>query len=74
MEKHKKTCKYLKYVEHLLILASTITSCVLISTFASLFGVPVDTGSSAVETKMCAITTGIKKYKSIIKKKRKEKA
>ena len=74
MEKHKKTCKYLKYVEHLLILPSPITGCVSISTFASLFGVPVDIGSSTVETKMCVITAGIKKYKSIIKKKRKEKA
>ena len=30
-EKHKKTCKYLNYVEHLLILALTVTICVSIS-------------------------------------------
>ena len=40
-EKNKKTCKYLNYVEHLLILISTITSCVSISAFASLVCVPV---------------------------------
>ena len=27
-QKYKKTCNYLNYVKHLLILASTITSCV----------------------------------------------
>ena len=35
-EKYKKIWKYLNYVEHLLILASTVTGCVLISAFASL--------------------------------------
>ena len=34
-EKYKKTCKYLNYVEHFLILASTVTGCVSISAFAS---------------------------------------
>ena len=27
-EKYKKTCKYLNYVEHLIILPSTVTGCV----------------------------------------------
>ena len=27
-EKYKKTCKYLSYVEHLLVLASTVTVCI----------------------------------------------
>ena len=40
-EKYKNTCKYLNYVEHLLILASTVTSCVSISVFASLVFVPI---------------------------------
>ena len=35
-ENYKKTCKYLTYVEHLLILVSTVTNCVSISAFASL--------------------------------------
>ena len=34
-EKYKKTCKYLNYDEHLLILVSTVTGCVSISVFAS---------------------------------------
>ena len=40
-EKYKKTCKYLNYVEHLLILVSTVTGCVSISAFTSLVCVPV---------------------------------
>ena len=35
-EKCKKTCKHLNYVEHLLILVSTVTGCVSISAFASI--------------------------------------
>ena len=50
-EKYKKTCKYLNYVEHLLILASAVTSCVLISAFASLVAIPVGITSSAVGIK-----------------------
>ena len=69
-EKYKKTCKYLNYVEHLLILASTVTGYVSISEFASLVCVPVGITSSAVGLKICTITVGIKKYKSNIKKKR----
>ena len=58
--------------EHLLILTSTVTGCVSISAFSSLVGLPIGTASSAVALKICAITAGIKKYKSIIKKKRKK--
>ena len=32
---HKKVCATLNYIEHFLILASTITGCVSISDFAS---------------------------------------
>ena len=71
-QKYKKTCNYLNYVEHLLILASTTTGCVSISAFASLGCVPVGITSSAVGIKICAITAGNKKYKSIIKKKKKK--
>ena len=35
-----------------------------------LIGIPADITNSAVELKNCAITTVIKKYKSIIKKKK----
>ena len=70
-EKYKKKCKYLKYVEHLLILASAVTGCVSFSAFASLVAIPVGISSSAVGIKICAITEGIKYYKPIIKKKKK---
>ena len=71
-EKYQKTCKYLNYVEHLLILVSTVTGCISISAFASLFCVTVGITSSAVVIKICTITAAIKKYKSFIKKKRRE--
>ena len=58
--------------EHLLILTSAVTGCVSISAFSSLVGLPIGTASPAVALKICAITAGIKKYKSIIKKKRKK--
>ena len=62
-EKYKKICKYLNYVEHLFILASTVTGCVSISAFASLVAFPAGVTSSAVGLQICAITAGIKKYK-----------
>ena len=71
-ENYKKACKYLNHVEHLLILVSPLTGCVSISAFASLVCVPVGVASFAVEIKISAITAGIKKYKSIIKKKKKK--
>ena len=39
-KKHKKVCKTLNYIEHFLILASTITGCISIFAFASLIGIP----------------------------------
>ena len=56
-------------MDQLLIIISTITGCVSISAFASLFGIPIETASSATGFKICEITAGIEKYKSIIKKK-----
>ena len=56
----------------MLILVSTVTGCVSISAFASLVCVPVSIMSFAVGIKICAIIAGIKKYKSIIKKKKKK--
>ena len=62
IEKYKKTCKYLNYVQHL----------VSISAFTSLVCILVGITSSTVEIKICATTAGLKKYKSIIKKKKKK--
>ena len=70
-KKHKKVCAILNYIEHFLILASAITGCVSISALASLVGIPIGIMSSGIELKNCAITAGIKTYRSIIKKKRK---
>ena len=50
---------------------STITGCILISAFASLIGTAVGITSSATGLKFCATTADIKKYKSMIKKKKK---
>ena len=71
-KKHKKVCTTLNYIEHFLILASTITECVCIYAFVSLICIPIGITSSAIGLKICAITAGIKKYKSIIKKKKKK--
>ena len=71
-ENYKKTCKYLSYVKHLLILVSKVTSCVSISAFTSLVSVPGGITSSALEIKICEITAGIKNYKSIIMKNKKK--
>ena len=69
---HKKVCTTLNYIEQVLILASEIAGCVLISAFASFFGVPTGITSSAIGLKICAITARIKTYKSIINKKKKK--
>ena len=70
--RHKKFYTTLNYIEHFLILASSITGCVSISAFNSLIGIPIRITSSAIGLKSCAIFAGIKKYKSIIKKKKKK--
>ena len=70
-KKHKKVCTSLNYFEHFLTLASVITGCISISAFPSLIGISMRITSSAIRLKTCAITTGIKKYKPIIKKKEK---
>ena len=59
--KHAKVCTTLNYIEHFLILASTITECISISAFASLLGIPIGITSSAVDSKQCAIAGAIKK-------------
>ena len=67
---HKQVCPTLNYIEHFLILASTITGCVSFSIFASLAAILIGITSSAIGLKLFATNAGIKKYKSIIQKKR----
>ena len=70
-KKHKKVYRDLNYIEHLLISIFTVSGCVFISAFASLVGIPIGIRSSAIELKICLITVEIKKYKAMIKKKKK---
>ena len=73
--KHNMVCtKYnsLNYIEHFLVLASAATGCIAIFTFASLLGIAIGVTSFATGLKICAIATGVRKYKSIMKKKEKK--
>ena len=70
INKHKKVCTTLNYIEHLLIWLLLLLS-VFISAFASLIVISTSVASSAVGLKILAITVEIKNSKSIIKKKRK---
>ena len=66
--KHKEVCAASYYIEHFLMLAPTTTVCTSIFAFTSLIGILIGIRSSAIGLKICAITAGIKKYESIIKK------
>ena len=57
----------------MLILSSAITHCLSISSFFSLVCVPVGIASSSKRIKVCEITAGIKKYKPVKRKRRKNK-
>ena len=65
---HQKVCTVLNYIHHSLVSNSTITGCVSIT----LVGISIGIASSTIGLKICVITAGIKKYKSIIKKKRRK--
>ena len=71
-KKHKKVCTILNYIEHFLILASTVTGCISISASASLLGILIGIMSSPMWLKVCSITAEIKTYKAMIKKKKKK--
>ena len=66
-----KKCSALNYFEHFLLFVSFVNGCVSVSAFASLVGISVGIASSGARLNICAITAGTKRYKSIIKKKRK---
>ena len=65
-------CTTLKDIKYFLILASSITGCILISVIASLLGIPIGITNSAIGLQICATTSRIKMYESIIKKKKKK--
>ena len=64
--KYKTVFTTLNYIEHFLILASTITGCISFSALASLVGIPIRITSSAIGLKLRAIAGGIKKDKPVI--------
>ena len=67
-----KLCTTIDYIEHVLILASAVTECTSGSAFVSLIGISIEITSSARGLNIGAITSAIKKYKSIIKKMKKK--
>ena len=62
ISKKHKVCTTLNYLEHFLVLASTIIGCISISVIASLLRIPIGITSSTIRLKICAIAKGIKKY------------
>ena len=71
-KKEKRVCPTHNYVENFLILASTSTRCIWSSAYTSLVFLFGRTTSSATELNIFAKTSGIRKYKSKIKKKKKK--
>ena len=69
-KKHNNVCKAFNYIENFLILAAMVIGHVKISAFISFVGISAGIVRSAVGIKICAINAVIKKYKSIIKKKK----
>ena len=61
-KKNKKVCTTLSCIKHFLILCSTITGCISITAFASLFDIPSGVTSSLVGFKMW---TKLQQLKSI---------
>ena len=59
-KKHKKVCRVLNYIDHSLILISTITGCISISAFAFLVGITIGIASSAIVLNICVIAEELK--------------
>ena len=71
-KKNKKVCRALDHIDQSLIEISKINGRAFFSAFTSLFDIPIGIATSTIGLKICVITAGIKKYKSITKKKRKK--
>ena len=73
IKKNKKVCTVLNYIGHSHIVISIITGCVSISAFASLVGIPARIESSTIGLfKNLYYNCKIKKYRSMITKKKKK--
>ena len=68
-KKHKKVCRVWNYIEHSLIIISTTSGCVSLPAFASLNAILIGITSYAMGVIISVITTEIKKYKLVKKKK-----
>ena len=72
MNLYKMFCTTPNYIEHFFPLVFAVNVCISISSFASLIDISKGITSSTIELNFCKIITRIKKYKSIIKKKKKK--
>ena len=68
-KKKERVCSTVNYIEHFLILGSTINGCVSISVFGFLVSISI---GIPIGLNIFAITAVIKKYKSINKTKKKK--
>ena len=68
---NKKLCMTLNYIENFFTLVFASTICVSISAFASLVDIITGVMSSTIGSNICAIIAIVKKYKLIIKEKKK---
>ena len=59
-KKQKIFCRVLNYIDHILILISTVSGSVSISVLASLVDITIGITSSATGLKILVITAGIK--------------
>ena len=71
-KKKKRVCSTVNYLEHFLILGSTINGCVSISGFVFLVSISIGIPISTIGLNICAITAVIKKYNSINRKNKKK--
>ena len=69
--KHNNVCSNLNHIEDFRYLASSVIGFISISAFAYFLGILIGIIISAIGLKIFAKTTGTKKYKSIIKNKKK---
>ena len=51
-KKYKKICRVLNYIDHSLIVISTITGCASVSTFYTLSGIPIGIARSKIGFKI----------------------
>ena len=70
--KNKNICTTVNYIEHFLTLIFAVTVCISISAFASLVNISKGTMNSTTELNICEMFARVKRYKSIIKTKKKK--